>query len=692
MSQTKRKQWLVRWLGVLIIAPGVALGVSAGSAAGWFQLLEWATLDQFFRQRPSEPREERIAIVTIDEDDLNYVKQWPMADGTLAKLLKNIREQKPKAIGIDIYRDLKVEPGHEELVEVFKSTPNLIGIEKTAGNAIAPPPALQELGQVGASDVVLDADGKVRRGLIIVGNNKGEIREGLGVKTALMYMFDQGVELELVDQEQKIYGLGKAKFVPLTGKEGEYEKEETAGYQILVNYRGELASFPHISLTEVLENEIPPGMMKDNIVLVGAIAPSLNDFFQTPYSTSIMTVSELTPGVVVHANIASQILSSALEGRPMLRAWTKSWHWLAIVILSGASATLGSVGLRQRKAWVAIIIMGVGIVIISYIAFLNGWWLPTFTPLLTVTSSAVLSIGYTLWTNLMLSYQKLEDYAHTLEDKVKERTAELADANQQISALNEKLTEENLRLSAELEVAYKIQQMVLPKESEMEAIADLDIAGFMEPADEVGGDYYDVLLSNDGKVKIGIGDVTGHGLESGVLMLMVQTAIRTLQQCNVTDPVQFFDVLNRTIYANLERMNSDKNLTLALLDYNDGKVVVSGQHEEAIVLRSDGEMELIDTMDLGFPIGLDEEIADFVAQKEVELNSGDVVVVYTDGITEAEDLNGVQYGLERLCQVLENHRHENAKKIEELVIADLREHIGKQKVFDDITLLVFKQK
>ena len=146
------------------------------------------------------------------------------------------------------------------------------------------------------------------------------------------------------------------------------------------------------------------------------------------------------------------------------------------------------------------------------------------------------------------------------------------------------------------EVAHKIQQMVLPNESEIEAIADLDIAGFMEPADEVGGDYYDVLLSNDGKVKIGIGDVTGHGLESGVLMLMVQTAIRTLEQSKVTDPVKFFDVLNRTIYANLERMNSDKNLTLALLDYSEGKVVLSGQHEEMIVLRSDGEIELIDTM------------------------------------------------------------------------------------------------
>ena len=379
------------WLSL----PGVALGVSAGSAFGWFQLLEWGTLDLFFRNRPSEPTEERIVIVTIDEPDITYVKQWPMSDGTMAKLITNIKRQQPKAIGIDIYRDLKVEPGHEELVEVFKSTSNLIGIEKVGGNTIAPPPVLKELGQVGAADLVLDADGKVRRGLVILGNKKGEIREGLGAKAALMYLEDQDIELKLVDEARSIYGLGKAKFVPLTGKEGEYEKKETAGYQILMNYRGELASFPHISMTEVLENRIPVGMMQDNIVLVGAIAPSLNDFLQTPYSTSILTVSELTPGVVVHANLASQILSSALEGRPMLRAWTKSWHWVAIVVLSGLSATLGSFGLRQRWAWVAIVMAGFAVVAISYIAFLNGWWLPTFTPLLTITGSAILSIGYT---------------------------------------------------------------------------------------------------------------------------------------------------------------------------------------------------------------------------------------------------------------------------------------------------------
>ncbi len=279
----------------------------------------------------------------------------------------------------------------------------------------------------------------------------------------------------------------------------------------------------------------------------------------------------------------------------------------------------------------------------------------------------------------------------TLEDKVKERTAQLARANQEISALNEKLQEENFRLSAELEITKQLQQMVLPKQSELEVIEGLEIAGFMEPADEVGGDYYDVLPYNGG-VKIGIGDVTGHGLESGVLMLMTQTAVRTLQEVNEIEPVKFLDALNRTIYRNLERMNSDKNLTLAILDYHQGTLSLSGQHEEMIVVRADGEIEQIDTIDLGFPIGLDAEIVDFIATEKVQLNLGDVVILYTDGITEAENMNREQYGLEKLISVVSRNSSQSGELIRQAVIEDVRRHIGEQKVFDDITLVVLKQK
>jgi PAS domain S-box-containing protein len=154
---------------------------------------------------------------------------------------------------------------------------------------------------------------------------------------------------------------------------------------------------------------------------------------------------------------------------------------------------------------------------------------------------------------------KILYYEGTVEDISQRKIAEIAleRANKQILALNDLLKLENLRMSSELDVTRKLQQMILPKDKELALIVGLDIAGFMEPADEVGGDYYDVLQQN-GRIKIGIGDVTGHGLESGMLMIMVQTAVRTLLQSEENDPVRFLDILNRTIYGNVQRMSSDK--------------------------------------------------------------------------------------------------------------------------------------
>jgi PAS domain S-box-containing protein len=281
---------------------------------------------------------------------------------------------------------------------------------------------------------------------------------------------------------------------------------------------------------------------------------------------------------------------------------------------------------------------------------------------------------------------------------LKQMQATLEKANAEISTLNERLKAENLRMEAELDVTRRLQQMLLPTEEELRQIENLDIAGFMQPADEVGGDYYDVLQHN-GALKIGIGDVTGHGLESGVVMLMLQTAVRTLQTSGVEDPVYFLDILNRLLHANLQRMNVDKSMTLALLDYNagcleaSGQLRLSGQHEQLIVIRRGGKVELIDTIDLGFPLGIEDGITRFVREMPpVELKPGDGVVLYSDGITEAENESEKFYGLERLCQVVSAHWEKPAEAIKDAVVTDVREFIGQQKVYDDLTLLVVKQK
>jgi two-component system sensor histidine kinase ChiS len=259
------------------------------------------------------------------------------------------------------------------------------------------------------------------------------------------------------------------------------------------------------------------------------------------------------------------------------------------------------------------------------------------------------------------------------------------------------LRAENLRMQTELEVTQRIQQMLLPTQPELQCLTNLAISGYMLPAEEVGGDYYDVL-EHQGQILVGIGDITGHGLESGVIMLMVQTAIRTLLEHGEKDLTQLLNTLNRTLYKNIQqRMKVDKNLTLALLKYlplsaSTGQIYLSGQHEEVIIIRNNGQLECLNTDSLGFMIGFVEDISQWLTQTQIVLASGDMIVLYTDGITEAENLAGEYYGLERLCEVVLRYQPQPVETIRQAVINDVHQHVGQQKLFDDLTLLIIKQK
>ncbi|MBW9114018.1 SpoIIE family protein phosphatase [Rhizobium cauense] len=287
--------------------------------------------------------------------------------------------------------------------------------------------------------------------------------------------------------------------------------------------------------------------------------------------------------------------------------------------------------------------------------------------------------------------EQISFHTENLENMVAERTTEIEAAKEEISALNTQLKSENLRLGAELDVARHIQMMVLPRAKELGAVEHLEIAAFMRPADEVGGDYYDVL-QNGQSLKIGIGDVTGHGLESGVLMLMVQSVARALLEAGETDPSKFLANLNRAIFKNIERTKTDKHLTLSFLDYDGERLTISGQHEDLIVIRQTGEVERIDTGDLGLPVGLESDISPFVDTREIPFKKGDLIVLHTDGVTEAENPRGELFGIERLCQSARRLHGHSAEEVKDGIIKGLMAYIGTQKIHDDITLVVMRHR
>lgn len=545
------RQWIWQWRGICITAPSVAIVLIAVRFTGGLQLLEWAALDQFFLLRPAEPADARIVIVNINEEDI--AKQgWPISDGMLAKLLERVKQYQPRAIGVDLYRDRPISTGHSELTKLFESTPNLIGIAKVvtnpAGSAVLGPPTLQQRGQVGASDLVLDSDGKIRRSLLSLKDSQGQTVSSLAAKLALMYLAAEGITPRTIDASKSQLGLGNAIFVPLKPNDGSYVGVDAGGYQILADFRNPSQPFLTLSMTEVLEGQVPPDALRDKIVLVGTAAESLGDYFYTSYSTSLISRSA---GVNVHAAIISQIISAAIDGRSLIQVWAEPWEWLWILLWAGLGARLGWTLRSQRWTAIWVAIASSGLVGCAYVLFLGGWWVPLVPPLLALVGAAVVNKGYILWDNLNASYRALEDYSRTLEQKVEARTLELSQKNTQL----QQEVQERERAEAAIrksEQQLRNQNAVLLRLSRNKALYRGDLSLALQEITEAGActletDRASVWLYDETRSKIQCFD------------LYVCSAERHSQEAELaaTDYPVYFAALNQDWIIVVEDVQTD---------------------------------------------------------------------------------------------------------------------------------------
>lgn len=236
----------------------------------------------------------------------------------------------------------------------------------------------------------------------------------------------------------------------------------------------------------------------------------------------------------------------------------------------------------------------------------------------------------------------------------------------------------------ELELARRVQTSLLPHGF---AVPGLDISAVMHPADEVGGDYYDAVPC-EGGAWLAIGDVSGHGLNAGLIMLMVQSALSGVAAARPDcTPAELLATLNTVLFDNINgRLSTDEYVTLVLLRYReDGKVVFAGAHEYILVCRADsGRVERVATP--GPWLGIRRDIAGLTIDSTLQLHDGDLLVLFTDGVIEAMNPADEQFDVHRVCDLIERHRGEAPETIRDRILAAVRSWMVARE--DDMSLLV----
>ena len=379
--------------------PGFAVitCVVVARLTGSLQVVEWMALDQTLRSRPVESADSRIVIVGINEDDIKTVGKYPIPDTKLAKLLQRLQRDQPRAIGIDIFRDLTTGSSRVELAKVLRNSSNIVGIEMALSPnlTVKPPPELS-LEQVGLADAVMDSDGKLRRSLL-ASKVDGKTRYSFALLLAALYLQSQNIALQHGSRASDPIQFGTVALPRFVKNTGGYVNAKAGGNQVLLNFRTSPQPFTIVSLTDVLNDKVPSNLIRDRIVLIGMTAPSVNDIFMTSATQGTLLSNTLDNaeqyqfiyGVEYQAHAISQMIHAVLEDRPLLRTGLNGWEYVWIMSWGLLGIALGLMLRSPWKTLLSLAISSLSLVLICYGLIILGWWIPLAPALLTLCAAGL---------------------------------------------------------------------------------------------------------------------------------------------------------------------------------------------------------------------------------------------------------------------------------------------------------------
>jgi CHASE2 domain-containing sensor protein/tRNA A-37 threonylcarbamoyl transferase component Bud32 len=418
---------------------------------GALEAMELKAFDQMMQKRTDPGPDPRILVVEVNEKDLQKLNQWPLSGQVLDNLFSKLERYQPRVIGLDIFRDLPVEPGHAKLIQHLQQSDRIVPVCKHGDSThppVAPPPGI-EPNRVGFSDIVEDTDGIIRRNLLRVSPDPTSpcaTPYSFGFQLALDYLVEEGIQPKLTSKGN--LQLGNTVFKRLQRDSGGYQQVDVQGYQLLLNYRSPHHVAKYVSVTEVLSDRVAPGLVRDRVVLIGSTAPSLRDVFNTPYSAGQQDNSGKMAGVIVHAQMVSQILSTVLDRRPLFWFWPEwgevlwIWAWSLVGgVLAWRIQHPLSLGLAGGAALAA---LWGG----YFVIFTQAGWVPLVAPVLGLAIAAGSVVAYT---------------AHQTKQQQKELVRQAQEREKYISQLQAFLREEGGTSSDNGSVVNKLRLDTLLK-------------------------------------------------------------------------------------------------------------------------------------------------------------------------------------------------------------------------------------
>jgi len=646
-------------LGILV---GVIIAIL--SMLGFFQKFENITVDSMFRLRGERSANANIVIVGIDDKSLEVLGKWPWPRAYHASFLQVLNKFKPKSVVFDILFPESDPDGDLFLAKAAGEDKNLYlasyfvlnePTETISANPSPLPhlnyeikdsdkflhatdltlpvaPLMNAAKRVCAVNALTDIDGSTRYLPLVIEFNK-RLYPTMSLQLACDYLH--------VDISSVIVKPG-AIILPL--RDGDIRIPINSHGEMALNFYGPISTFKLYSYVQLLheyDKSLEEGSgsiledLRDKVVFVGHMATGSVDLRITPFSNSF-------PAVGGHAIALSNIID-----RDLIRRAPAACNILVIVFVS---LSLGLLSRRGKKMLVNLAIMLS--LFFAYAAFgffsfiFLKFWIHTFTPL----------------TAILLTYV--------------------------VIAVNhyEAVRYEKRILENELLIARKIQQSFLPKS--YPDVPFLEFAARCNPAKHVGGDLYDFAALGDDKFGVVIGDVSGKGVPAALYMARAISEFRTVSRIR-NDAAATLSSIN-DIFAKEGMEKAFITMQYLMFDLKSKRLIVysNGGHNTVLhFIKQKKNVEEIDTKS-GMPIGIMEG-ADF-DNKEIHFEIGDVIFLYTDGISEAMDKRHREFGLDRVKTILINNAGLKAEEILSKMFDDIAKFSKGAPQHDDMTVVIIK--